>query len=79
MTISAHAITGSSSGKTIKLLCFIHQPKAVVLVDSGRTHNFISEQLAAHLPNWKALAQPVQVKVANGNILLCTHEIVDCP
>jgi hypothetical protein len=79
MSISTHAVDGTSSRKTIRLRCFIQQTKAMVLVDSGSTHDFISEQFATQLPNWAPLAQPVQVKVPNGSVMLCTHKIVDCP
>lgn len=48
-----------------------------VLVDSGSTHCFINEQVAATIPGWQKLPIPVKVTVANGNILLCTHEIVN--
>lgn len=79
MEISAPAMNGTYSSKTIKLQGFIQQLKAILLVDSGSSHNFISEQLAALLPNWKPLQSPMQVKVADGGILYCTHEITDCP
>lgn len=49
----------------------------MVLIDSGSSRNFISERFASHFPNWQPLQQPVNVKVADGGILMCTHE-VDC-
>jgi len=79
MAISTHAVQGTTSSKTIRLDCHILKNKAVVLVDSGSTHNFIREQLAALKPNWKLLEKPLQVRVANGSILTCTHEVTDCP
>lgn len=48
------------------------------MVDSGSSNNFISEHLASYLPNWKPLQHPVKVKIADGKILLCTHEIPNC-
>lgn len=77
MAISAQAIQGTNSGKTIKLACNILQHKAILFVDSGSSHNFIT-QLASHIPHWKPLEKPMQVKVANGSILTCTHEVVNC-
>uniref|UniRef100_A0A0A9BBW3 Uncharacterized protein n=1 Tax=Arundo donax TaxID=35708 RepID=A0A0A9BBW3_ARUDO len=49
-----------------------------MLVDSGSSHNFISEQLATELTGWKALKNPIKVKVADGGILVCSHEIECC-
>jgi len=78
MALSAAAIEGTNSGKTIKLAYSVLHHKAIALVDFGSSHSFISEALASQLPNWKPLKKPIQVKVANGSILLCTHELVDC-
>lgn len=78
MAISAQAVGGTSEGRTIKLKCHISKFPAVVLVDSGSSHNFISEQFATQLPNWKRLEMPIRVKVADGGMLLCTHEVVCC-
>jgi hypothetical protein len=78
MAISFQAANGTYSGKTVKLECHIHQHKAIVLIDSGSSHNFISEQFATAIPNWKTLQRAIDVKVADGGILKCTHEIVYC-
>lgn len=50
-----------------------------MLMDSGSTHCFISEHLAAAVQGRKAmqLQHPVQVRVANGDILQYTHELPD--
>ena len=56
-----------------------HATEVVMLVDSGSTHSFISESLAAQWSQWSALPSPIQVRVANGSILLCTHELPKCP
>lgn len=78
MAISAPALGGTTSSKTFKLMAFIKQHQCVILVDSGSTHNFISEQLAASLSPWSALASPMSVKIADGATILCTHEILNC-
>lgn len=78
MIISVNAVNGTSAGKTIKLKCSIGKVEAIVLLDSGSSHSFISEQVAALIPGWKPLHKIIQVRVADGRMLLCAHEIVDC-
>lgn len=53
--------------------------EVVILVDSGSSSNFVSEAIASKWRNWSPLKAPVQVRVANGEILQCTHELPDCP
>lgn len=48
-------------------------------IDSGSSHSFISESLASKWRNWTALPSSMQVRVANGQTLSYTHELVDCP
>ena len=55
MAISSQATQGTSQGKTIKLSGHILKHQAVILVDSGSSHNFISEQLASLISNWSTL------------------------
>lgn len=50
-----------------------------LLIDSGSSSNFISESLTVQMSNWSLIAQPISVLVADGRILLCTHEITNCP
>jgi len=75
MALSDQAVQGTCIGKTIKLAAHFGKHSAVVLLDSGSSHKFISEQLAACLPNWQLLQKPLQVKVANDSVLICTHEM----
>jgi len=79
MALSAYAATGINSGKTIKLQASILQHKALVLLDSGSSHSFISEQMAALLSYRSPLKHPMKVQVVDGGILLCTHEVKNCP
>lgn len=51
---------------------------AVILANFGSSGNFISESMEGKIPNWKQLPVPIQVRVANGNILTCTHELPAC-
>lgn len=47
-------------------------------MDSGSSHNFISEALVVKLTPWTALPHSMAVKVADGAMLQCTHEVVNC-
>ncbi|WVZ57697.1 LOW QUALITY PROTEIN: hypothetical protein U9M48_008050 [Paspalum notatum var. saurae] len=79
MALSAQVVSGTTSNRTIKLYTYIHHHSALLLVDSGSSHSFISEQFATKLTPWKLLKEPIQVKVADGGIFLCTHELEYCP
>lgn len=78
MSISPQAANGTYSGKTVKLLGHIQKDKVVILIDSGSSHNFISEQFVVSMSNWSRLSKPINVKIADGGVLVCTHEIVNC-
>ncbi|RVW63028.1 Retrovirus-related Pol polyprotein from transposon 17.6 [Vitis vinifera] len=69
--ISFHALTGWSTPKPCGLQLRLGQHEVVVLIDSGSTHNFISEKVAdmLHLP--VVPTKPFTVKVANGTPLKC--------
>ncbi|RVW93094.1 Retrovirus-related Pol polyprotein from transposon 17.6 [Vitis vinifera] len=66
-----HALTGWSTPKTMRITTKIGQHEVVVLIDSGSTHNFISEKVVdmLHLP--VVPTDPFTVKVANGTPLKC--------
>lgn len=79
MAISKTAFKGINVVRTLKLHAYIGQHQAVILVDSGSSHNFISEQMAAKFQPWLPLRQGLSMKVADGAQLPCTHELVNCP
>jgi hypothetical protein len=78
MAISMHAIRGTDSSKTVRMVGNLCGKEVIILIDSGSTHNFISESLALIWRNWNELQSPMQVRVANGQILTCSHEITAC-
>ena len=69
--ISLHALTGWTATKTMRVTAKIGTHDIVVLIDSGSTHNFISDKVAAllHLP--VVPTAPFHVRVANGQPLKC--------
>jgi hypothetical protein len=48
-----------------------------MLVDSGSTNCFINEGLASRIQGKMALSNSLLVKVANGSLIECTHELLD--
>lgn len=78
MALSEHAISGTTAAHTLKFSAFIQNIPSVILVDSGSSHNFISEHLASKLQPWTPLPRTMTVKVADGAQLQCTHELVNC-
>lgn len=49
LAISREAVLGIESPKTMRLQGLIQRHEVLMLVDSGSTHSFISEQLANRL------------------------------
>ncbi|WVZ69420.1 LOW QUALITY PROTEIN: hypothetical protein U9M48_018208 [Paspalum notatum var. saurae] len=79
MSISAHAVQGTESPRTVRMIGSIKKHEMLMLIDSGSSHCFISELQASKWPFWSLLTNPLSVRVANGAILKCTHELSDCP
>ena len=78
MVISDHAMRGTNSVRTLKLHAYIGSHQYVILVDSGSSHNFISEQMASVFQPRTPLKHQMAVRVADGTRLMCTHEISNC-
>jgi hypothetical protein len=47
----------------------------LILVDSGRTHSFLSSAIASQLTGVQPLAKPVSVKIADGVVVVCDSEL----
>ncbi|CAL1390315.1 unnamed protein product [Linum trigynum] len=77
--VSLHAMAGWANGKTLRLWATVGQTRLMVLIDSGSTHNFISNQAAEllHLPISPISA--LQVKIADGSPLECLGMIKQVP
>lgn len=78
MVLSFQAIHGTEAPQTIKLMATLFSKKVIMLVDSGSSSSFISQPLAALGPSLELLPHPVQVKVANGQAIWCTHYLPHC-
>lgn len=75
VAISQEAVSGKDGPRTMRLKGSIQGKNILVLVDSGSSHTFVSTSVAHSLCGATLLAQPIQVRVANGALLSCTTEI----
>jgi hypothetical protein len=75
MVVSVQAMNGIEGFKTIRLRGHMNGKEVFMLVDSRSSHNFVDDRLAAHISPWQPLPQSVRVKVANGGVISCTHEL----
>jgi len=57
------------------MLADLYGQEVVVLIDSGSSSNLINEALASKWRHWTPLQSSKQVRVANGDILQCTHDL----
>lgn len=78
MAISQQALWGTDSSKSIRLRGWVQGTEVLMLVDSGSTHSFIDQQIGQKLAGLTPLPSSVNVRVADGSIMQCTHELVDC-
>lgn len=69
--ITLHALTGWDSPTTLRLRTEIGKQSLLALVDSGSTHNFISERVAQRLRLPITPTTPFSVRVASGAPLKC--------
>jgi hypothetical protein len=72
MAISQEAVTGTEGPRTMRLQGTIHGLPALILVDSGSTHTFLSQSFALSLQHVSPTDTNIKVQVANGAVLHCT-------
>lgn len=77
LTISLAAVSGVPSHKTMCLDGVIQKQHIMILVDSGSSNTFISDQLVAKLSGVIPLPHPLVVQVANGHKLQCVSILPD--
>ena len=75
MAISKEAMSGTETSRTMRFQGFIQHIHMMILVDSGTSHTFISEQLAQSLFGVAPTEKPMGVQVAAGGILICNTQI----
>jgi hypothetical protein len=69
--ISLHTLIGFSSPQTLKLIGYIKHRKVIILIDSGRTHNFIHLLLAQEVNCYIRVVNNFQIMIANGSFMKC--------
>jgi hypothetical protein len=73
--ISLHALFGKANPTTMKLQGFLAGTEILILVDSGSTHNFISDNLVRELNLTSQFVTPFGVQIGNGDIIRCNRLI----
>lgn len=69
--ITLHALIGWTAPRTMRLTAIMGSLEVVVLIDSGSTHNFISDRLASMLRFLVVPTETFTVRIANGKRLKC--------
>jgi hypothetical protein len=72
--ITLHALTGWTAPKTMRVTTKIGSHAIFTLIDSGSTHNFISEQMANLLRLPVVSTKAFTIRVANGKNLKCQEK-----
>lgn len=78
MSISKVATTGQTTPHTVRLLGRVNGYEVLILVDSGSSHSFVSEQVTEKMQNQVKQLAPVTVKIADGGTLSCTGILPQC-
>jgi hypothetical protein len=76
MAMSNVAWSGSVTPQTLKFQGFIQHHPIFILVDSGSSHTFLSEDLRHLLQGVVESPSPLRVQVANGAVLTCQHKLI---
>lgn len=71
--ISFHAILGKSSYATMKLQGTLNGRHVLILVDSGSTHNFVSEKLVEELQLQAQAVPSFGVQIGKGQVITCNQ------
>ena len=69
--ITLQALTGWDTPRTLRVHAVVNWQELVALIDSGSTHNFISEKAANRLNLKITAVKPFNVRVADGHPLRC--------
>jgi hypothetical protein len=76
--MSQAAVAGAVAPNTFRLLGQIQKQQVSMLIDSGSSHCFVSEDIASHLQGVMKSVSPFTVKIPDGALMTCDRELVDC-
>ncbi|KAD5961742.1 hypothetical protein E3N88_13215 [Mikania micrantha] len=71
--ISFHVLFGQSVLTTMKLQGILGTAKVLILIDSGYTHNFISDKLVRDMQLTTHFISPFGVQIGNGDVIRCNQ------
>jgi hypothetical protein len=69
--ICLNALTGFSTPQTLKLIGYIKRRKVIILVDSGRNHNFIHRCIGQETNCYICAVNNFQIMIVNGGSMKC--------
>jgi hypothetical protein len=69
LVVSEAVISGKESPRTLKIKGSIQEIEILVLIDSGNSHSFLSDQVATMVQGITVSKRPTPVGVANGNLM----------
>lgn len=75
-TLSVAAVSGNPAPKAMCLLGTIQGLHVKILIDSGSSHCFLSDSVAAQLQGLSMVPSALLVQVANGDKLNKTHTLM---
>jgi hypothetical protein len=75
MLLSQEALAPGSSSKTLTFQSLIRGQLIVILIDFGSSNSFLKTKSAPQLAGISKVASPINVQVANGQIIQCQFEL----
>jgi hypothetical protein len=76
MEISEAVVSSIETPRTLKIKGTIQQIEILILLDSGSSHSFISEVVAAYLQGVTVNGKVTRVKVASGQVMNSAAELL---
>lgn len=73
--MSLNALTGTTRNRCIQLRALVNNQVLLVLIDSESSHMFINSATVTRFNCIMTPCVPMEVKVANGNVLVCDQEV----